>query len=177
LKWEPERKKKKDRRPLERDSTSPSASDFSDASDKVVVQKSTIQKTMAQFVDIVQTPHPNPDTSSTVVSSSATQINVNNDSSYLSCDMTIEMYKYGHSKNVDSRDQHKDLHAMKQDLWKEYGIMTDARRFQIANFNVEIGVTNCEKTFMASTQVEWEKMRMRFYSGCGQNSITGKYNN
>ena len=55
-----------------------------------------------------------------------------------------------------------------------YGLTTDARRYQIRDFNIEIGVACSEKTYMANTQMEWENLRIRFYSGAGQDCLIGE---
>ena len=72
-------------------------------------------------------------------------------------------------------DKHRDLHALKKDLRKEYGLTADAKRHQIGDFNIEIGVTCSEKTYVANTQTEWENLRPRFYSGTGQYCLLGEY--
>lgn len=66
-----------------------------------------------------------------------------------SCDANIEVYKYGHSKRswirhtlVAMREVHKNVAALTSDLRKEYGLSSDARRCQIGNFNIEIGVSD-----------------------------------
>lgn len=78
----------------------------------------------------------------------------------------IEVYKYGHNKRsclrhtlVAMREAHKDLSALKLDLRKDYGLTSDARRCQIGNFNINIGVSDESKTYMATTQMEWENIR------------------
>ena len=89
------------------------------------------------------------------------------DSSKLTVDTTIEVYKYGHSKKSDCRntifvtsDFHRDLCTLKKDLRKEYRLATDARRNQIGDFNIEIGVACSEKTYMANAQTDWENLRV-----------------
>lgn len=72
-------------------------------------------------------------------------------------------------------DIHQDLCALRKDLRKEYGLTIDAR-YQIGDFNIEIGVTCSEKTYMANMQMEWENLRTRFYSGSGQYSLIGENN-
>ena len=87
----------------------------------------------------------------------------------LTIDTAIEIYQYGLSKKSGSRntlfvlsDKHKDLSVLKKALRKEYGLTTDARRYQIGDFNIEIGVTCSEKAYMANTQTEWQNLRTRF---------------
>lgn len=117
----------------------------------------SVQMTMAQFAN----------KNSIKESTSATESTV--DSSKLTVDTTIEVCKYSHSKKSGCRntlfvmsDIHQDLCALRKDLRKEYGLTTDARRYQIGDFNIEIGVTCSEKTYMANTQMEWENLRTRF---------------
>lgn len=103
------------------------------------------------------------------------------ESSKLTVDTTIEVYKYGQLKKSGCRntlfvmsDIHRDLCALRKDLRKEYGLTTDARGYQIGDFNIKIGVACSEKTYMASTQMEWENLRIRFYSGAGQYCLIGE---
>ena len=129
----------------------------------------SVQMTMAQFAN----------KNSVNESTSATVSTV--DSSKLTVDTTIEGYKYGHSKKSGCSntifvmsDFHRDLCTLKKDLRKEYGLATDARRNQIGDFNIEIGVACSEKTHMANTQTEWENLRTRFYSSAGQYCLIGE---
>lgn len=71
-------------------------------------------------------------------------------------------------------DKHQDLSALKKDLRKEYVLTTDARRYQIGHFNIEIGVTCSEKAYMANMQTEWQNLRKRFCSGTGQYCLLGE---
>ena len=71
-------------------------------------------------------------------------------------------------------DKHRDLSALKKDLRREYGVTTDARRYQIGDFNIEIRVTCSEKAYMANTQMEWQNLMTRFNSGTGQYCLLGK---
>lgn len=101
---------------------------------------------------------------------------------YLTCDAIVEVYKFGHSKQSGSRntlvalhESHKDLHSLKSDLRKNYGLLTDAKRWQIGDFNIEIGIcdnrdgaSNAGKTYIASSQMEWENLRTKVYSGMWQ---------
>lgn len=98
---------------------------------------------MAQFVN-----NETPD-----ASSSAKEVSMK-----LTCDMTIEVCKYSHSERSGFRNtlfvmckRHRDLHALKKDLRKDDGLTTDAKRYQIGDFNVEIGISRCGKTYMANT--------------------------
>lgn len=126
-----------------------------------------VQKTLAQFVDR----NTGEDTTSATVDSGLK----------LTVDTAIEIYQYGHSKKSGSRntlfvllDKHKDLSVLRKALRKEYGLTTDARRYQIGDFNIEIGVTCSEKAYMANTQTEWQNLRTRFYSGTGQYCLLGE---
>lgn len=101
----------------------------------------------------------------------------------LTVNAAIEIYQYGHTKKSGSQntlfvlsDKHQDLSALKKDLRKEYGLTTDARRYQIGHFNIEIGVTCSEKAYMANTQTECQKLRTRFYSGIGHGHVLGCQN-
>ena len=133
-------------------------------------ESSKVQMTMAQFVNknsVTETT-----TSATVDTCSSLK---------LTADAAVEVYKYSHTKKSGSRntlfvmsDKHRDLCALKKDLGKEYGLTTDARRYQVGEFNIEIGVTCSEKTYVANTQTEWENLRTRFYSGTGQYCLLGE---
>ena len=126
-----------------------------------------VQKTLAQFVD----KNTVKDTTSATADSGLK----------LTVDTTIAIYQYSHSKKSGSQntlcvlsDKHQDLSVLKKDLRKEYGLTTDARRYQIGDFNIEIGVTFSEKGYMANTQTEWQNLRTRFYSGKGQYCLLGE---
>lgn len=130
-------------------------------------ESSKVQVTLAQFVD----KNSGKESTSTTVDSGLT----------LTVDTTIEIYQYGHTKKSGFRntlfvlsDKHRDLSALKKDLRKEYGVTTDARRYQIGDFNIEIGVTCSEKAYMANTQTEWQNLMTRFNSGTGQYCLVGK---
>ena len=93
----------------------------------------------------------------------------------LKCDATIEVYKYNHSKRSSLRhtvvslsEKHSDIQTLKKDLRSEYGLSSDARRCQIGDFNID-------KTYIASSQTEWQNLMSILYSGIGQYSIIGKY--
>lgn len=99
----------------------------------------------------------------------------------LTVDTTIEVYQYGHTKKSGFRntlfvlsDKHRDLSFMKKSLRKEYGVATDAKRYQIGDFSIEIGVTCSDKAYMANTQTEWQNLMTRFNSGTGQCCLLGK---
>lgn len=94
-------------------------------------------------------------------------------------DTVIEIYRYGYQKKSGTRntvvkltDKHKNMITLKNDLKKQYGLTTDARRHQIGEFNVDIGVSCTEKAYMATTQTEWQNFMPRLYSG---SRGTGQY--
>ena len=100
----------------------------------------------------------------------------------LKCDATIEVYKYNHSKRSSLRhtvvslsEKHSDIQTLKKDLRSEYGLSSDARRCQIGDFNIDIGISGEDKTYIASSQTEWQNLMSILYSGIGQYSIIGKY--
>ena len=107
-------------------------------------------------------------------------------SSHLTCDAIIEVYKYGHSKKSGSRntlialhENHKDLQVLKSELRKKYGLLIDARRWLIGDFNLELGICDNRggmsgKVYIASSQQEWENLRTKVYSGMGQYILLGK---
>ena len=110
-------------------------------------ESAKVQMTLAQFVE-----NTGKETTSATVDSGLK----------LTVDAATEIYQYGHTKKSGSRntlfvlsDKHQDLSALKKDLRKEYGLTTDARRYQIGHFNIEIGVACSEKAYMANTQTEW----------------------
>jgi len=101
---------------------------------------------------------------------------------HLTCDATIEIYKYNHNKRSSFRhtlvslsEKHSDLQALKKDLRSEYGLSSDARRCQIGDFDIDIGVSREDKTYIASSQTEWQNLISRLYSGIGQYNLIGKY--
>ena len=114
---------------------------------ETVSDPTKVQMTLAQFVD----KNTGKETMSVTVDSGLK----------LTVDAAIEIYQYGRTKKSGSRntlfvlsDKHQDLSALKKDLRKEYGLTTDARRYQIGHFNIENGVTCSEKAYMANTQTE-----------------------
>ncbi|KAL9976774.1 hypothetical protein ACROYT_G014104 [Oculina patagonica] len=97
---------------------------------------------------------------------------------HLKCDATIEVYKYNHNKRSSFRhtlvslsEKHSDLQTFKKDLRSEYGLSSDARRCQIGDFNIDIGNSREDKTYITSSQTEWQNPISRLYSGIGQYSI------
>ena len=100
----------------------------------------------------------------------------------LKCDATIEVYKYNHNKRSSLRhtvvsltEKYSDIQTLKKDLRSEYGLSSDARRCQIGDFIIDIGISREDKTYIASSQTEWQNLMSRLYSGIGQYSIIGKY--
>ena len=76
---------------------------------------------------------------------------------------------------VSLSEKHSDIQTLKKDLRSEYGLSSDAKRCQIGDFNIDIGISREDKTYIASSQTEWQNLMSRLYSGIGQYSIIGKY--
>lgn len=98
------------------------------------------------------------------------------------CDATIEVYKYNHNKRSSFRltivslsEKHSDIQTLKKDLRLEYRPLSDARRCQIGDFSIDIGISREDKTYIASSQTEWQNLMSRLYSGIGHYSKIGKY--
>ena len=95
-------------------------------------------------------------------------------------DAIFEVYKYGYSKKSGSRktlvalhEDHKDLNILKNELCKKYGLLANAQRWLIGDFDLEIGICDNRecvsgKTYIASSQLEWENLRTKVYNGMWQ---------
>jgi len=133
----------------------------------------SVQKTLTSLVN---------DKESEVQQSTSATGGVTGPTANLKCDATIEVYKYNHNKRSSIRhtvvslsEKHSDIQTLKKDLRSEYGLSSDARRCQIGDFNIDIGISREDRTYIASSQTEWQNLMSRLYSGIGQYSIIGKY--
>lgn len=133
----------------------------------------SVQKTLTSFVN---------DKESEVQQSTRATGGVTGPTVNLKCDATIEVYKYNHNKRsslwntvVSLSEKHSDIQTLIKDLRSEYGLASDARRCQIGDFHIDIGISREDKTYIASSQTEWQNLMSRLYSCIGQYSLVGKY--
>ena len=118
-----------------------------------------VQKTLRSFVN---------DKESEVQQSTRATGGVTGPTVNLKCDGTIEEYKYNHNKRSSLRhtvvslsEKHSDIQTLKKYLRSEYGLASGARRCQIGDFNIDIGISREDKTYIASSQTERQNLMSR----------------
>lgn len=87
----------------------------------------------------------------------------------IAIDCTIEVYPFGHSKRTYHRETvvtledlfGKDLASCKKGVRAKYGILADAARCAIGDFQLDLGIKthgDSDKVYTAQSQAEWENL-------------------
>ena len=105
----------------------------------------------------------------------------------ITIDCTIEVYPFGYTKRSYHRETvvsledlfDKDLPSCKNEIRAKYGVLADAERCAIGDFQLDLGVKthgvhgDCDKVYTAQSQAEWENLLAKMKNNLANHSVVG----